>query len=74
MDAGQEVFFHRPDRPRIVCLCGSTRFKQAFIDANFDETLMGAIVLTVGWFNHADNRNDELTPEENGPADSQVAE
>lgn len=41
-------------RPRIVCLCGSTRFKQAFIEANFRETMAGRIVLSVGWYSHAD--------------------
>jgi hypothetical protein len=34
--------------PRIVCLCGSTRFMTAFDDANRAETLAGRIVLTVG--------------------------
>lgn len=64
MDENQEAFLRRPDRPRIVCLCGSTRFKQAFLEANFRESLAGAIVLTVGWFSHADNRNYGLTSEE----------
>ena len=41
-------------RPIIVCLCGSTKFKQVFISANFRETMLGKIVLTVGWFSHAD--------------------
>jgi len=40
--------------PTIICLCGSTRFKQEFIDANFRETMKGKIVLTVGCFGHAD--------------------
>jgi len=35
-------------RPRIVCLCGSTRFMDAFRAANLSETLAGRIVLTVG--------------------------
>ena len=35
------------DRPRIVCLCGSTRFAQAFEKANLDESLNGKIVLSV---------------------------
>lgn len=35
-------------RPRIVCLCGSTRFADAFAYANFRESLEGRIVLTVG--------------------------
>lgn len=40
--------------PKIVTLCGSTRFKQEFIDANFQMTRQGIIVLSVGWFSHAD--------------------
>lgn len=36
------------NRPTIVCLCGSTRFMEAFEEANFRETLAGKIVLTVG--------------------------
>lgn len=43
-----------PGFPRVVCLCGSTRFKQQFINANFAETMAGRIVLSVGWFSHAD--------------------
>jgi hypothetical protein len=35
-------------RPTIVCLCGSTRFGEAFRKANFDETLAGRIVLSIG--------------------------
>jgi hypothetical protein len=35
-------------KPTIVCLCGSTRFSQAFREANLDETLAGRIVLTIG--------------------------
>ena len=38
--------------PKVVCLCGSTKFKQAFIDANKNETLKGNIVLSVGMFGH----------------------
>jgi len=36
------------DRPRIVCLCGSTRFGEAFREAQFNETMAGKIVLTIG--------------------------
>ena len=35
-------------RPTIVCLCGSTRFMEAFQAANLKETLAGKIVLSVG--------------------------
>lgn len=34
--------------PEIVCLCGSGRFREAFEQAEFDETLAGRIVLTIG--------------------------
>jgi len=36
------------EKPMIVCLCGSTRFPDAFHEANLRETLAGKIVLTVG--------------------------
>ncbi len=35
-------------RPIIVCLCGSTRFSEAFQKANLEETLNGKIVLSIG--------------------------
>lgn len=41
--------------PKVVCLCGSTRFLEAFRQANFDETMAGNIVLTIG----CDIRSDE---------------
>jgi len=34
-------------KPKIVCLCGSTKFKDAFTEAQLDETLAGNIVLTI---------------------------
>ncbi len=36
------------EQPRIVCLCGSTRFGTAYQLANLEETLAGRIVLTIG--------------------------
>lgn len=41
------------DRPRIVCLCGSTRFYAEFQQANYDLTMQGAIVLSVGFYPHS---------------------
>jgi len=35
-------------KPKIVCLCGSTRFGAAFQKAQFEETMAGKIVLTIG--------------------------
>lgn len=40
------------NRPKIVCLCGSTKFKTDFERANKEETLAGNIVLSVGMFGH----------------------
>ncbi len=34
--------------PVIVCLCGSTRFGEAFREANLRETVAGRIVLSIG--------------------------
>ena len=42
-------------KPTIVTLCGSTRFNDAFAEAQLNETLAGKIVLTVGCFTHADS-------------------
>ena len=44
-----------PDFPTIVCLCGSTRFSETYQRANFQETLAGKIVLTIG----CDFKSDE---------------
>ena len=42
-------------RPLIVCLCGSTRFMQAFQEANLRETRSGKIVLSIG----CDTKSDQ---------------
>ena len=61
------------DRPRIVCLCGSTRFMEAFRAANLRETIAGRIVLSIG----CDTKSDsdllalgELTPESKAALDA----
>lgn len=36
------------NRPTIVTLCGSTKFKDRFTQAQLEETLAGKIVLTIG--------------------------
>jgi hypothetical protein len=43
------------DRPRVVCLCGSTRFYEVFQAMNFQYTLAGCIVLSIG----CDTKSDE---------------
>jgi hypothetical protein len=35
-------------KSKIVCLCGSTRFSEAYQQANLEETLTGNIILTIG--------------------------
>jgi len=40
--------------PIIVCLCGSTKFKDAYEEAMKQETLAGRIVLAPGIYFHAD--------------------
>jgi len=41
---------------RIITLCGSTRFKDAFMEAQKKLTLEGNIVISVGLFGHAGDR------------------
>ena len=41
-------------RPTIVCLCGSTKFKDEWEKAIMRETLAGKIVLSVAFYTHAD--------------------
>lgn len=60
------------ERPTIVCLCGSTRFGDAFHEANLKETLAGKIVLSIG----CDFKSDadlllagSLTPEDKARLD-----
>ena len=48
MDKEKQAFGVRG--PRIVCLCGSTRFPDVFHEVNYRETMRGNIVLTVGVF------------------------
>jgi hypothetical protein len=54
--------------PTIVCLCGSTRFYEAFQRANYDETMAGRIVLSVGFYPHsseqAHGETIGITPEQ----------
>lgn len=62
-------------RPTVVCLCGSTRFPDAFEIANAHESMMGRLVISLGLFGHADrpegarfltSDGDESTPEKRG--------
>ncbi|MDF1489090.1 hypothetical protein [Tessaracoccus caeni] len=48
-------------RPRIVCICGSTRFRDEMADANRWLTLAGAIVVAPAVFQH---RGDVIAEEQ----------
>lgn len=54
--------------PTVVCLCGSTRFYDAFQRANYEETMAGRIVLSVGFYPHsseqAHGETIGITPEQ----------
>lgn len=39
---------------KIITLCGSTKFKDEFLNAQKELTLQGNIVISVGLFGHAD--------------------
>lgn len=55
-----------PSPPKVICLCGSTRFKTEFVEANRRLTLEGHIVLSVGFFSHAElmgNKEEALGAE-----------
>jgi hypothetical protein len=41
------------ERPRIVCLCGSSRFYDEYQQAYYDLTMAGEIVLSVGFYPHS---------------------
>ena len=45
---------------RIVTLCGSTRFYDEFVIANFDRTMLGEIVLSVGFYPHAQEHGENI--------------
>ena len=50
MDAGDHGIWCYYWKPKVVCLCGSTRFAKEFMEVQFALTLEGKIVLTVGGF------------------------
>lgn len=49
---------------KVITLCGSTRFKDEFLQVQKQLTLEGNIVISVGLFGHADGEfGDVITPE-----------
>lgn len=45
---------------KVITLCGSTKFKDEFIQAQRRLTLEGIIVISVGIFGHADGENETV--------------
>lgn len=49
---------------KIITLCGSTKFKTEFMQAQKDLTLAGNVVISVGLFGHADNEFGSIITDE----------
>lgn len=57
-----------PDRPEIVCICGSTRFADEMVATNRELTLAGAIVVAPGVSTHREP-DDEISDEQKAKLD-----
>ena len=55
-EAGRIVCGGIEMRPKIVCLCGSTRFFEMFQEVSLQRTLAGEIVLSIGCNLRSDNQ------------------
>lgn len=62
-----------PKKPLVVCLCGSTKFYKEFQRVNYEETMAGRIVLSVGFYPHAQSEahgeDTRCTPEQKAMLD-----
>jgi hypothetical protein len=58
------ITFNAAARPKIVCLCGSTRFWREFQRAGLTETLAGNIVLSIGAASGTDDEHFGNLPRE----------
>jgi len=61
-----------PDRPEIVCICGSTRFADEMSAANRELTLAGVIVVAPGVFLRTEDRDADqvITHEQKAALDA----
>ncbi len=61
-----------PDRPEIVCICGSTRFVEEMLAANRELTFAGVIVVAPGVFAHPGDRetDEKITNEQKTALDA----
>lgn len=58
-----------PDRPEIVCICGSTRFADEMLAANRELTFAGVIVVAPGVFAHREP-SEKITDEQKAALDA----
>jgi hypothetical protein len=58
-----------PDRPEIVCICGSTRFADEMLAANRDLTFAGAIVVAPDVFTPSEP-GEKITDEQKATLDA----
>ena len=56
---------------KVITLCGSTRFKEQFLEAQKKLTLNGNIVISVGLFGHSGD-NEALNDETKAMLDRQL--
>ena len=49
---------------KVITLCGSTKFKEEFLEIQKDLTLQGNIVISVGLFGHADGHYETIVTED----------
>lgn len=64
------VDFGAVERPEIVCLCGSTRFKDEINAVNAKLTLQGKLVISLGVFGHVDMPDHDWST---GGTDAKIA-
>ena len=62
LDAAREP--ELPERPEVVCLCGSTRFWRQFQKSSLEETMAGKIVLSIGAASGTDDEHFGNLPRE----------
>lgn len=46
------------DKPTVVCLCGSSRFYDAYQKAEYEVTMAGEIYLSIGFYPHGDKHGE----------------
>lgn len=45
-------------RPKVICLCGSSRFKEQFLDVMRKREIEGDIVISMSFYGHCENTSE----------------